>query len=323
MRTLFSLMIVLAGTSALLSQDQPAAAPDSIKVDVPLVSLDVTVVDSQGRSIMDLNRSDFSILEDGAPQPIRNFSSVKAPYSVLLLLDCSESTRDRMTLLLDGMVRFVDQLRTSDNVAVAAFGSDVHTILDWSPERKRKINFGDSPICRSTDFYGAIDWSVRKIHGMTGRRGVVVFSDGFHTDVARKDMLVNGNRVRRVVPPAEDRDFQRILKRVRESGATFYFVAVDTDRNPGREYAGPIPDLQQIRARMELLADASGGRIVFPKETSDVVPLFLQIGRELGTAYSLAYTPSHPKDGNYHSIEIRVRGEGYQVQQSRKGYTGN
>jgi len=228
-----------------------------------------------------------------------------------------------MTLLLDGMARFIDQLRTSDNVAIAAFGSDVHTILDWSLERKRKINFSDNPICRSTDFYGAIDWGVRKIHGMTGRRGVVVFSDGFHTEVARKDMVVNGNKVRRVVPPSEDRDFQRVLKRVRESGATFYFVAVDTDRNPGKEYAGPLPDLQQIRARMELLADSSGGRIVFPKETSDVVPLFLQIGRELGTAYSLAYTPSHPKDGNYHSIEVRVRGESYQVQQSRKGYTGD
>jgi hypothetical protein len=100
-------------------------------------------------------------------------------------------------------------------------------------------------------------------------------------------------------------------------------VAVDTDLNPGLEYAGPVPDLQQVRARLELLANGSGGKIVYPKSTKDVVPLFLDIGRELGSAYSLAYTPLRAKDGKYHTIDVRVHGENYKVEQSRKGYTAN
>jgi Ca-activated chloride channel family protein len=292
-------------------------------MDVRLVSVDVTVVDAQGRSVPDRTREDFEILEDGVPQTIRNFSPVDSPYNVLFLLDCSESTRDRLKLLVDTMEQFVSQLRPSDRIAVAAFGSRVHTLLDWSSDKKRKINFVDDPICRSTDFYSALDWSVRKLRDVSGRRGVVVFSDGFQTEVARKEVVVNGTRVLRVIPPKDDREFQRVATRVREAGSPFYFIAVDTDLNPGPSYAGPVPDLQQIRARLEQLADESGGQIVFPKTAKDVVPLFIQIARELGTSYSLAYTPPHARDGGYHSIVVRVRGGTYQVHQSRKGYTGD
>jgi len=306
----------------MFSQETPARTSDSISMDVRLVSVDVTVVDAQGKSVSDRTADDFEILEDGVPQKIRNFSPVNSPYNVLFLLDCSESTRDRLKLLVETMEQFVAQLRPNDRIAVAAFGSRVHTLLDWSSDRKRKISFGDDPICRSTDFYGALDWSARKLRDVSGRRGVVVFSDGFHTEVARKEVSVNGSRVMRVIPPKDDREFQRVANRVREAGAPFYFIAVDTDLNPGPSYAGPVPDLQQIRARLEQLSDSTGGRIVYPRDTKDVVPLFLQIARELGTSYSLTYTPPSARDGKYHSIEVRVKG-GFQVHPSRKGYTGN
>jgi Ca-activated chloride channel family protein len=314
--------MLCVGSIAVLSQEPPRA-PASINLDVRLVTVDVTVVDSQGRSVSDRTREDFEILEDGIPQTIRNFIPVESPYNVLFLLDCSESTRDQLKLLVGTMQQFVGQLRPTDRIAVAAFGSRVHTLLDWSSDKKRTINFVDDPICRSTDFYGALDWSVRKLREVSGRRGVVVFSDGFQTEVARKEVTVNGTRVLRVIPPKDDHEFQRVAARVRQAGAPFYFIAVDTDLNPGPSYAGPVPDLQQIRARLEQLSDGSGGQIAFPRNTQDVVPLFLQIARELGTSYSLAYTPPHARDGKYHKVEVHVRGGNYQVHQSRKGYTGD
>ena len=131
-----SLLILCGGTFAALSQETPVRAPDSISLDVRLVSVDVTVVDSQGRSVSDRTRDDFEILEDGMPQNIRNFISVDSPYNVLFLLDCSESTRDQVKLLVNTMQQFVGQLRTTDRIAVAAFGSRVHTLLDWSSDKK-------------------------------------------------------------------------------------------------------------------------------------------------------------------------------------------
>ena len=71
---------------------------------------------------------------------------------------------------------------------------------------------------------------------------------------------------------------------------------------------------------MEQIAQVSGGRVVFPVRNADTGVLFEQIVRELGTSYSLGFTPSAELDGMFHSIEVRVRGAQMQVRQSRNGY---
>ena len=219
--------------------------------------------------------------------------------------------------------RFGDHLRPEDKYVFAAFGTEVQTFLDWNDEKK-PFNIPDSLICHGTNFYAALDWAEKKLRGMPGRHGVVVFTDGRDSDVARKEVTVNGLKVRRVVPPEDDREFQKVLKSARDSGAQFYFVAVDTDLNPGPEYGGPIADLQQIRARMELLARSTGGRIVFPDMPGDTGDLFRDIRQDLGIAYSLDFAPTKSKDGTPRKIEIRVRGEDrYHVHQSRDSYIVN
>lgn len=322
MRTfLFFSIVVLVlcsvGPAHLLSQDKPYA----ITLDVPLVSVDVTVMDPMGHAITTLNRYDFEIFDNGEPRPLQNFSPVSTPYNVVLMLDCSTSTRDRLILLVSAMARFADQLRPHDKAVIAAFGSDVQLVVDWDADKKKPLNIPESLSCQQgTNFYNALEWAENKLRGITGRKGVVVFSDGQDSNVARKDVMVDGLKMRRVVPPSDDREFQKVLKIAKESSTPFYFVAVDTDINPGKDYAGPTPDLQQIRARMEQMSDQTGGRIVFPKEARDVVPLFLQIGRELGISYSMAFTPSATRDNKPHKIEVRVPGEDYKVHQSRDSY---
>jgi len=206
---------------------------------------------------------------------------------------------------------------------IAVFGSDVHVVLDWNAERSGEIDIGDSPICNKTDLYGALDWSTKEVLKVSGRGSVIVFSNGYQTEIHHQEMQVNGVKVQAIVPPSKDSDFQRILKNAREGGTPFYFIAVDTDFNPGSRSAGSVQDLQQLRARVEQLAEVSGGRIVFPRESSEVVPLFLQIGRDLGASYSLSFTPQNNRDGNYHTIDVHVRDENYHVQPARKGYTAN
>jgi len=306
-------LIPFIGSHRLLSQE----APFSIGVDVPLVSVDFSVVDAAGKAVTDLNRYDFEVFDNGTPRPIRNFSPVQTPYNVVLLLDCSGSTQDRMNMLVSVMARFADELRPQDKAAVAVFGSDVAVVADWNGAR-RPINTADSPVCRGTGFYNALNWAEKKLRGISGRRGIVVFSDGADSDMDRKTVKIDGINVRRIVPPQEDGEFQKLLKTVRESSIPFYFVAVDTDLNPGKEYAGPLPDLQQIRARLEQIALTSGGRIVYPQSPGEVVPIILQIGRDLGISYSLGFTPAN--DSSSHKFEIRARAEGYTVIQSKTTY---
>jgi len=324
MRTAFLSLVILSVTFSsgwLLSQ----SVPDSIRLDVgaiePMVSF--TVTDDQGMSVTDLFQYDFDVLDNGEPRRIEHFARVKTPYSVVVLLDCSDSTRPRANLLVSTTARFGDHLRPEDKYVFAAFGTEVQTFLDWNDEKK-PFNIPDSLICHGTNFYASLDWAGKKLRGMPGRHGVVVFTDGRDSDVARKEVTVNGLKVRRVVPPEDDREFQKVLKSARDSGAQFYFVAVDTDLNPGPEYGGPIADLQQIRARMELLARSTGGRIVFPDMPGDTGDLFRDIRQDLGIAYSLDFAPTKSKDGTPRKIEIRVRGEDrYHVHQSRDSYIVN
>jgi VWFA-related protein len=317
----FVLLSVIFSTGWMLSQN----AQDGIHVDVgaiePVVSF--TVTDDKGMAVTDLFEYDFEVLDNGEPRRIKHFAHVKTPYSVVVLLDCSDSTRPRANLLVSTTARFGDHLRPDDKYVFAAFGTEIKTYLDWTDEKK-PFSIPDSPICHGTNFYDALDWAVKKLRGMTGRHGVVVFTDGRDSDVARKEVNVNGLKLRRIVPPEEDREFQKVLKTVKASGAQFYFVAVDTDLNPGPEYGGPVPDLQQIRARMELLAKETGGRIVFPEMPGDASDLFRDIRQDLGLEYSLDFVPTKSKDGTPRKIEIRVRGEdGYHVHQSRDSYIVN
>jgi hypothetical protein len=166
--------------------------------------------------------------------------------------------------------------------------------------------------------YAALDWSAKEVRKVSGRGSVVVFSNGYQTEIHRQEMLENGVKVKRIVPAAKDAEFQRILKITREGTTPFYFIAVDSDFNPGDQNDVPVQDLQGLRSRVEQQAEVWGGRIVFPRESSEVVPLFLQIGRELGASYSLAFTPQHTRDGNYHTIDVRVRDENYHVQLARR-----
>jgi Ca-activated chloride channel family protein len=314
-RVLLNFTAILLCTVPFMSQDGGI-----IRVDVPQVSVDFSVTDSMNRAITDLNRDDIEVFDNGDPRAIQNFSPVKTPYNVVMLLDCSESMRDRLNMLISSMAHFGDQLRPQDKAAVAIFGTEVQLVMDWNLDKQKAVHIPDLPICHGTEFYSALEWAMKKLREANGRRGLVVFTDGRESDVARKEVKVSGSVVRRVVPPGEDRAFQNLLKEARASGAPFYFVAVDTDINPGKEFGGAIPDLQQYRARLEVMANETGGRAVFPKQPADVVPFFLKIGSELGISYSLGFAPAKSNDSKPHRIEIRVRGKDYTVHQSRETY---
>jgi VWFA-related protein len=322
MRISIVFLIVLLSTAGMVSQNGPGGLDSSGK-DSPSLSLDVAIFDPHGRAVTNLNRTDFELLEDGIPQKISGFTPVDTPYNILLLFDCTEGTRDRLTLLTAALSRFTSQLRPSDRIEVAVFGSEVHVVLDWKSALSDQIHIDDNPACKTSDLYSALDWSTKQVLKTSGRRGVLVFSNGYQTEIHRQKMQVNGVGVQRIVPPARDTEYQRVLKLVRESSTPFYFIAVDTDLNPGTLESGSVQDLQELRARVEQLAEVSGGRVVFPRESSEVVPLFLQIGRELGASYTLSFTPQHTRDGNYHTIDVRVRDENYLVQPARKGFTAN
>jgi VWFA-related protein len=325
--------LALAVTAALTLAQEPLY---TLKIDVPVVLVDAAVFGPDNKPITTLNETDFVVLEDGVPQQIRSFSSVSAPYNILLLFDRSGSTESRWNLMQTAVGGFLDNLRKQDRAAVAAFDADFEMLSGWKDSPNHALSVLEEllrPRPESsgvTDLYRALERAAgREFRDVKGRRCVIVLTDG--RDVSLYRQIVNLNRTPGV---AEDRDFQKTLRTIVKDETPVYFIAVNTDQNldstePGADYLrlrrlfpdSPVPlqFVTEARLRMETVAGASGGQVFYPKRLQDLIPLYGQISRDLSSSYSLGYTPSG-RSARTHRIEVRVKDPALRVVQSRNKY---
>lgn len=285
-------IVRVAGILAAISTAVAAAAQQEfqLKVNVSLVSVDVGVYDRKGEAVTTLGQEDFLILEDGQPQEIRAFEPSGASFNALLVVDRSGSMRGAWDSLVDGLNRFMQTLRVQDRVAVAAFDSGVEIASNWRSARSGKQErIGLAPAGRGTDFYGTVMWAAGYIRAERGRKGVIVFSDGKQADFEGGGYTL-----------------KQALDRVRLVNVPFYFVGYDASFTTADE--------------MKQLAEVSGGRAFFPRETAELVGVYEQIGRDLGRAYTIGYLSPKPPDGKFRKIEVRTIDVRLRVAQSRDGY---
>jgi Ca-activated chloride channel family protein len=322
--------------------------PYSVRVDVPLVTVDVAVSDSEGRPVLNLTRDDFSIFEDGKPQVIQTFTPTESPYSILLLIDRSGSMRDYWPVMEPAIARFIARLRPQDSISIGAFDErsrDVELLLDWRQVRAGTFQeIAINPVIRGIqyvgarmsvggtssttfpvkDFYRSMDWAIRRMNGVGGRKGILVFSDGRPAKAPTRIIEVGGVRTVRLKDGSEDGEFQDLLRTAGRASVPLYFVGIGTDLNPpnGRFSELSIDFGLPVRLRLEELANVSGGRVALPFQAEDVLAMYEEIGRSLGTSFTLGYSPaSTPGRGTYRRIEVRVPRPDLRVQQSREGYT--
>ena len=333
-RVIFRLLVAaLVSGTWVLAQEQVF----TLKVDVPVVSVDVSVHDASGRAINDLSADDFSLFEDGIRQDIRYFSPVSTPYNILLLFDRSGSTQHKWPFMQKAVAGFIASLRPQDRIAIGTFDSEVEMQMDWTGDRGKALlalpELINPKVIGGTNFYQAVERTLtREFRKVMGRRAVVVLTDGRDTSLYRT--LVERNRL---LEPSEDRGFLKAYRAAHTQRIPVYFVAINTDNNlepnsiGGDEYRNlqiifpksPMSQryLSQVRVRMEQLAEVSGGRIVFPKSIEEIIPLYQQIGRELGMSYSLGYVPSNPAPASsFRKIEVRTRTDELRLTQTRTGY---
>jgi Ca-activated chloride channel homolog len=290
MRSIWFVAILLISTSLLTAAATQTPARDDeyrLEVNTALVSVEVGVYDQKEKAVTNLGKDDFRVYEDGVLQPIRNFTPVAGGYRILLLIDHSGSMQRYWSFLLDGLNLFMKNLRPQDQVAIATFDRDVQVAMKWrSAQEGNPERISLAPNGMGTVIWDSIRWSVREVIRSSGRKGVIVFTDG-------ED---NGA------------DFDKVLKYAVESEVPFYFVAVTTENSPGG-------------VRIKKFAQETGGKAYFPKTANELAPLYGTIARDLGTSYTIAYAPlKAPGDSKLRRIEIRPIDVRLRVIQSRTGY---
>jgi VWFA-related protein len=284
--------------------------PNTLKVDVPVVSVDVTVVDSKGALVNNLTKSDFEIYEDGIAQEVRFFSPVSTPYNVFLLFDSSDSTRDNLDFMVQAAAELIVNLRPEDKLAIASFDDDFKLHLAWSTDRTKAMTALRQMIqpheSNETRFYAALDRTLRReFKGVAGRRAVVVLTDGKDTP------FFYGSKS----------DFKRLLQSTREQRIPVNIVGLQNEALSPVVFPNTSVYLNAVRVNMQQLVDNSGGEILFSKDFDDVVRLYEQIGHRLEASYSLGYIPLNAKrDGSFRKIDVKTRDRNFRLTQSRLGY---
>lgn len=285
MRPVWLLFIVLVVTAWAFAQSSDDTY--KLQLNASLVSVDVGVYDRNEKSVTDLGKEDFRVLEDGVPQPITNFTPVSGGYRILLLIDHSGSMQRYWSFLLDGLNVFMKTLRPQDQVAIATFDNNVQVAMPWrSAIEGSTEKVAIAPNGRGTEIWYSLDWAVTEVSRSGGRKGVIVFTDG-------ED---NGD------------DFKNAVKKAADSEIPFYFV-------------GMTPETTTGGVRMRDFAQATGGKAYFPKTAGELAPLYSKIAHDLGTSYTISYAPLKPPgDNKLRHIEIKPIDVRLHVTQSRAGY---
>jgi VWFA-related protein len=303
----------------------------AVKVDVHLVSLNAWVTARTGMAVADLKAEDFQALENGSEQTITHFSPVDTPFDVLLLFDHSGSTETKWTLMQRATEEFISNLRPQDRAVVANFDTSLRVLTRWTDSRDQIINTitnlnkGKRP--GGTAFYKAVEQSLAaELPPVSGRRrALVVLTDG--RDNGLFNVLFQQGHL---LPPQEEPAFQRLMTLVKRERIPVYVVAVNGFSSSeevnliNQRFASPVGDeyLEAVRTRLELIAESSGGRVMFANKFQDVIPLYKQISHELAAAYSIGYVSNIPPSvTGFREITLLTRDRRLHVIQSRPGYT--
>jgi hypothetical protein len=111
--------------------------PDySIKVNVPLVNVDVMVTTKSGQFVPGLRKDNFRLFEDGSPQEIANFNVTKAPITAVLLIEFASTNYAFMVQALQASYAFANTLQKDDWVAVAFYDMQPHILVDFTQDKK-------------------------------------------------------------------------------------------------------------------------------------------------------------------------------------------
>lgn len=352
------LILILISQLAALAQDrQPRDQDEPIRLKTDLVTVTAAVSGANAGAIKSLKAGDFAIYEDGVKQKIAHFAATEEPYTLLLLLDLSGSTRDDIALIKRAARNFLGELRFDDRVGVIVFSREVEMIAEFTDPRAQAASAIDGismvegedghrfTTKTGTSFYDALYLAVEESPlKLEGRKAIVCMSDGVDSTSKMK--------------------FSDIAPLAEKSGASVYFLELNTEdatlqgllkpkTDPDfvnfsqsqidRYYAEHDPDsLQRFRPRQTLspetireinaglyklsrrelrtLGERTGGRVYPVKALKDLTGVYKQVGDELRSQYSIGYYPSNrARDGGWRSIRVETRARGATVR-ARSGY---
>ncbi len=320
------LLLLIAATLAPFALSQ--TDEEVINVDSTLVRLNVGVVNRSGQPVKTLNRSDFSLYEDGVKQEIVRFEPTVAPFSVVMILDMSGSTLGFRQTISISALRFIDALAPDDRVAVIEFYDKVNVLNEFTNDRRILIHSIESANGRGkTQLYKALDLSLKKLAKEENRRkAIIVLTDGVDTEIRNQDRDILSKLADAEIPnfikPEINPILNNILSKAHDMGVTIFPLALPTG-DPSK-LADPMPIQIEMftaaRVRLKILADRTGGTLNAINRLEEMGKLYAQVAADVRALYTIEYQPGNEKrDGKWREIKIEVNRPEL-ISRTRPGY---
>ena len=292
------------------AQGQDQKPPDSnaaedqgltvIRIQGNEVNVVFTVTDKHGRRITDLKQTDFQILDDNKPpQEIRSFhNETNLPLQVGLLIDASNSVRDRFKFEQESAIEFLNQTihPQKDRAFVVGFDVTPEVTQDFTDNTEllahgvHELRPGGGTALYDALYFACRDKLMKAPKSVTVRSAIILLSDGDdnQSHVTREEAIEMAQRAEAIV----------------------YTISTNVSgtKGPGDKV-------------LERIADATGGRAFFPFQIRDVANAFAEIQDELRSQYAVSYRPADLKhDGHYRTIEIVANDRKNLRVRSRRGW---
>jgi VWFA-related protein len=281
-------------------EDTADDSSDVVRVTSNLVPVPATVVDSQGIAVTNLKLEDFELRVDGQPNTISEISRADTPVRMTMLFDNSGSLSESRDFEKRAAIRFFrNVMRASDQAAIYSVSTTVELSQPMTSDVRRLEqtiqSFGKPD--GATSLYDAIFDALAYMKPYTGRRVVVIVSDGRDT-----------------TSRLPDHDFDNTLQRLLADDCQVYVVQTGIYDNAN------VRDLAAER-RMQEFAAQTGGAAYIPKSVGELDDAFAQISADLAQQYILSYYPAPDKrDGKYHLIAVLVKTRPNARVRARKGF---
>jgi VWFA-related protein len=337
---------VTAGATLVLGQERPAGQGFSFRSGVSLINVTVTVTDGSGHTVAGLKQGDFEIYEDGVLQTTSHFDAERVPVSLGIAVDTSGSmVGEKWVAAQAALSRFVDDLLgANDEVFLYRFDSQPELVHPWTQDRRRVSRALRTITPRGgTAMYDTVADAIPLAQrGTQRKKALVIISDGNDTSSStRVPELTQMIRESEVMVYAIGLDVSGAAPRTsganNRPGSSPSRPPVPSPF-PGRKPAAtPPPSTPPAPSRaaasasgssdrvnvdaLRALTDDSGGRTEIIYSHQDLDPATAGIASELSQQYFLAYSSSAPKDGRWHTIEVRVKkGNGNYHIRARRGF---
>ena len=242
------------------------------------VTLNIGVFDSWKRRILDLQRHEIIVRDNGLPQEILGFGREDVPLRALVLFDRSGSMAGRMETARQALDELVNRLDAQDQLKLVAFNEHVNQLVDFTQDHDViRASAASLEASGGTALYDAILFALESFETDTSsptRPAMVILSDGWDQNSVNP--------------------MSRIIDRVREVGATIFAMG-----------HGEALESEELRTTLREIARSTGGEAFFVPSTDHLAPIMAQIARRMRAMYFVSFVPISRSAG-WHELTVEV-----------------